>query len=262
MSRFYSLFSGSKGNASVVRSGSNSLLIDAGVSCKQIITSLEAHNISNESISGILITHSHIDHIRGLRVLCKKLNAKVYATEETMSTLLECGHISDENLGGIFYENAENIGGFSVKAFPTDHDANGSCGFRIETPEDRICSICTDLGHITDDVHNAVIGSDLVLLESNYDPVMLKNGSYPFYLKSRIAGSDGHLSNISCAEEALRLIDKGTTRIVLGHLSQENNTPYLAEKTVREHIDEKYQCGTDYLLYIAGQYGLKTAVIF
>lgn len=262
MSRFYSLFSGSKGNASVVRSGSNSLLIDAGVSCKQIITSLEAHNISNESISGILITHSHIDHIRGLRVLCKKLNVKVYATEETMSTLLECGHISDENLGGIFYENAENIGGFSVKAFPTDHDAEGSCGFRIETPEERVCSICTDLGHITDDVHNAVIGSDLVLLESNYDPVMLKNGSYPFYLKSRIAGSDGHLSNISCAEEALRLIDKGTTRIVLGHLSQENNTPHLAEKTVRECIDEKYQCGTDYLLYVAGQYGLKTAVIF
>lgn len=262
MSRFYSLFSGSKGNASVVRSGSNSLLIDAGVSCKQIITSLEAHNISNESISGILITHSHIDHIRGLRVLCKKLNAKVYATEETMSTLLECGHISDQNFGGIFYENAENIGSFSVKAFPTDHDAEGSCGFRIETPEERVCSICTDLGHITDDVHNAVIGSDLVLLESNYDPVMLKNGSYPFYLKSRIAGSDGHLSNISCAEEALRLIDKGTTRIVLGHLSQENNTPYLAEKTVRECIDEKYQCGTDYLLYVAGQYGLKTAVIF
>jgi len=262
MARFYSLFSGSKGNASVVRSGSNSLLIDAGVSCKQIITALEAYNISNESISGILITHSHIDHIKGLRVLCKKLNAKVYATEETMSTLLECGHISDKSFGGIFCENAENIGSFSVNAFPTDHDAEGSCGFRIETPEERVCSICTDLGHITDDVHNSVIGSDLVLLESNYDPVMLKNGPYPFYLKSRIAGADGHLSNISCAEEALRLVDKGTTRIVLGHLSQENNTPYLAERTVRKHIDGKYHCGTDYLLYVAGQYGLKTAVIF
>lgn len=262
MARFYSLFSGSKGNASVVRSGGQALLIDAGMSCKQIKLAMSSREIEESSVLGILITHTHIDHIRGLRVLCKNINAKVYAAEETMTALLKEGHITEESFGGIISGNLQSIGDFGVSAFPTEHDAQGSCGFRIETPEERTCSVCTDLGHVTDEVHNAVKGSDLVLLESNYDPVMLKNGSYPLCLKARIAGREGHLSNISCAEEAMRLIEEGTSRIVLGHLSQENNTPYLAKKTVKEYLDEKYQFGTDYLLYVAEQYGLKEAVIF
>lgn len=263
LARFYSLFSGSKGNASVVRSGGSALLIDAGVSCRQIMSALFARDISPCSINGILITHTHSDHIKGLRVLCKNLSAKVYATEETMSALLKDGHITENSFGGILKENAENIGDFSVKSFPTEHDSYGSCGFRIDTPEDRSCAVCTDLGVVTDTVHNAVKGSDLVLLESNYDPVMLKNGSYPIYLKARIAGREGHLSNINCAEEAASLIKEGTSRIILGHLSQENNTPYIAESAVREHLDNKnYFCGTDYLMYVALQEGLREAVIF
>lgn len=262
MARFYSLFSGSRGNASVVRSGGSSLLIDAGVSCRQIMTSLSEHNISRESVAGILITHTHSDHIKGLRVLCKNLSAKVFATKETMTALLNEGHITENSFGGIIEEKDENIGDFSVKSFPTEHDAPGSCGFRIETPEQRSCAVCTDLGLVTDTVHNAVRGSDLVLLESNYDPVMLKNGIYPPYLKARIAGREGHLSNINCAEEAASLIEEGTSRIILGHLSQENNTPCIAESTVREHLDKKYCCGSDYLLYTAVQNGLKEAVIF
>lgn len=262
MAKFYSLFSGSRGNASVVRSGRQTLLIDAGMSCKQIRLAMSSRKIEENSVSGILITHTHIDHIRGLRVLCKNLNAKVYATEETMQTLLKEGHITYEKFGGIISDSSESIGDFSVSAFYTDHDADGSCGFRIETPEERICSICTDLGNVTDTVHNAIKGSDLVLLESNYDPVMLKNGPYPFSLKARIAGKDGHLSNINCAEEALRLLEEGTSRLVLAHLSQENNTPYLARKTTKEYIDGKYECGIDYLLYVAEQDGLKETVIF
>lgn len=262
MAKFYSLFSGSRGNASVVRSGGQTLLIDAGMSCKQIRLAMFSRKIEENSVSGILITHTHIDHIRGLRVLCKNLNAKVYATEETMQTLLKDGHITYEKFGGIISDSSESIGDFSVSAFYTDHDADGSCGFRIATPEERICSICTDLGNVTDTVHNAVKGSDLVLLESNYDPVMLKNGPYPFSLKARIAGKDGHLSNINCAEEALRLLEEGTSRLVLAHLSQENNTPYLARKTTKEYIDGKYECGIDYLLYVAEQDGLKETVIF
>lgn len=262
MARFYSLFSGSKGNASVVRSGGSALLIDAGVSCKQILLAMAQHEIKPLSVKGILITHTHSDHIKGLRVLCKKLNAGVYATEQTMSTLLREGHMGEESFGGIVNESSQQIGDFSVKSFPTEHDAEGSCGFRIATPDERICSVCTDLGVVTDIVHEAVSGSDMVLLESNYDAAMLRNGPYPVYLKARIAGREGHLSNESCAEEAFRLVGEGTSRLVLGHLSQENNVPQLAEGVVRAALDRKYEIGKDYLLYVAGQNGLKETVIF
>ncbi|MBQ8724514.1 MAG: MBL fold metallo-hydrolase [Oscillospiraceae bacterium] len=262
MPKFHSLFSGSKGNASVIRSGGRSLLIDAGMTCKQLLLAMRSRDIDPCSISGILITHTHSDHIKGLRVLCKNIPAKVYATSESMSTLLRDGHITEEQFGGILDGNIQDISGFAVKAFPTEHDASGSCGFRIVTPDERTCSVCTDLGTVTDTVHNAIGGSDLVLLESNYDPNMLRNGSYPYYLKMRISGNEGHLSNRASAEEAERLIESGTTRLILGHLSEENNTPYLAERAARERLDMNYICGSDYLLYVAGREGLKETVIF
>ncbi len=263
MSKFHSLFSGSKGNAYVISSCGSSLLIDAGVSCRQLMKSMEAREIDKGSLGGILITHTHSDHIRGLRVFCKNTGVKVYGTERTMSTLLREGHITDEQLGGVFCDGDEcTIDGFLVRSFPTEHDADGSCGYRIFTPDERSCSVCTDLGVVTDTVHSAVDGSDLVVIESNYDPEMLKTGSYPYYLKERISGNEGHLSNGACAREADKLISGGTTRLILGHLSEENNTPYLAESSVRERLDASYKCGIDYLLYVAGCNGLKGAVIF
>ncbi len=262
MSKFCSLFSGSKGNASLLTFGKSSLLIDAGMSCKQLMCALSARDISPASIEGILITHAHVDHIRGIRVFCKNTGVKVYASADTLSTLLRDGHIAEQDFGGILGEEVQDIGGFGVRAFPTDHDEKGSCGFRIFTPDERSCAVCTDLGHVTDAVHGAVRGSDLVLLESNYDPAMLKNGSYPLYLQARISGNSGHLSNRASADEAYRLIGSGTTRLILGHLSEENNTPYLAEKSARDRLDDTYNCGSDYLLYIAGRSGLKETVIF
>lgn len=262
MSKFHSLFSGSKGNASLLTFGKGSLLIDAGMSCKQLMCAISARDIPPVSIGGVLITHAHIDHIRGLRVFCKNTGVKVYASADTLSTLLRDGHITEQYFGGILDENVQNIGGFGVKAFPTDHDEKGSCGFRIFTPDERSCAVCTDLGHVTDAVHSATQGSDLVLLESNYDPAMLKNGSYPAHLKARISSNSGHLSNRASADEAFRLIGSGTTRLILGHLSEENNTPYLAEKATRDRLDDTYNCGSDYLLYIASRCGLKETVIF
>ena len=108
----------------------------------------------------------------------------------------------------------------------------------------------------------AVSGCDLVLLESNYDVNMLRCGGYPACLKARIAGRQGHLSNKECADEAHRLIGTGTTRLILGHLSQENNTPHLAQRTVQEKLTQDYMCGTDYLLYVAEPQGMKEMVIF
>ncbi len=262
MSKFISLFSGSRGNASVVSFGSSSILIDAGMSCKMLMNSLSEHNISKNSIHSILITHTHTDHISALRVFCKQVPVKVYGTAQTMDTLLQNQHITEASFGGVIDENSCPIDGFNVTAFPTSHDAAGSCGFRITTPDERSCAVCTDLGVFSDTVYSAVAGSDLVLLEANYDPVMLRNGGYAAYVKSRIKGCEGHLSNEDSAEAAIKLIEKGTTRLVLGHISQNNNTPFLAEKTVRERLDTKYLCGRDYLLYIAEKQGLKEEVIF
>lgn len=262
MARFYSLFSGSKGNVSLVQAGSSALLIDAGVSCKRILTALSQHEIDAGSVEGILITHNHVDHISGVRVLCKKLGLKVYATDGTLRSLLHDGHITEEQVGMDLPPYEYALGSFGVTAFPTEHDAAGSCGFRISTADDRTCAICTDLGVVTETVHNTVAGCDMVLLESNFDPDMLRCGPYPAYLKRRISGTQGHLSNRDCAAEADRLIESGTTRLVLGHLSQENNTPQLAETAVREQLDRKYTAGRDYLMYTAGQNGLKEMVIF
>lgn len=262
MPKFHSLFSGSKGNASVIRSGGNTLLIDAGMTCKQLLLAMKSRDIDPCSISGILITHTHSDHIKGLRVLCKNIPAKVYAAEQSISTLLRNGHITEEQFGGVCTERNQSIGDFVVSAFPTEHDSEGSCGYCITTPDNRVCSVCTDLGRVTDTVHNAIEGSDLVLLESNYDPDMLRCGCYPDYLKKRISGNEGHLSNRDCAVEAERLIESGTTRLVLGHLSEENNTPYLAKCTALERLDRNYICGSDYLLYVAEREGLKETVIF
>ena len=262
MSKFHSLFSGSKGNASVVSSGGRSLLIDAGASCRQLVNAMNARNIDPSSLSGILITHTHSDHIKGIRVFCKNYGIKAYGTSATISTLLRDCHINDHQLGGVLDENIEEIGGFGVSAFPTEHDSDGSCGFRIYTPDERTCAVCTDLGLVTDTVHNAINGSDMVLLESNYDPDMLRSGSYPVYLKVRISGKEGHLSNKDCAREAEMLVLSGTTRLILGHLSEENNTAFLARQAVREQLDTSCTCGRDYLLYVAEREGLKETVIF
>jgi phosphoribosyl 1,2-cyclic phosphodiesterase len=264
LSRFYSLCSGSKGNSSLIRCGGNYLLIDAGASCKQIITAMTYHNLDPFCIAAILVTHTHVDHIRGLRVLCKKLPyTKVYGSFETLQTLLKEGHVHPNQIGFPISDKKEaHLGSYTVKSFPTDHDAEGSCGYRIYTEDDRRCAVCTDLGHVTEEVHAGISGCDLVMLEANYDPDMLHRGRYPASLKRRIAGEQGHLSNGDCAQEAVRLVETGTSRLVLAHLSEENNTPTLASQTVHQALMPRFLSGVDYLLYVAPPLGLKEAVIF
>ncbi len=149
-------------------------------------------------------------------------------------------------------ENGYDANGIFVKPFRTSHDAAESCGYVIETPDGRKISVATDLGVMTSTVHNAICGSDLVLLESNHDIRMLENGPYPYPLKKRILSEKGHLSNDSCADEAVKLIESGTTRLILGHLSKENNFPELAYQTTYASL----ACAgakedSDYILKIA-----------
>ena len=130
------------------------------------------------------------------------------------------------------------VAGMEVKCFSTPHDTRQSCGYTIHTSDNKKISICTDLGEITPTVEENLHGSDLVLLESNYDEHMLKTGSYPFVLKKRILSNSGHLANNECAKQVKKLIQNGTTRIILGHLSQENNTPQVAENAVLNELSE------------------------
>jgi phosphoribosyl 1,2-cyclic phosphodiesterase len=221
------LFSGSKGNSYYIGSGSGGVLIDAGRSCKQLMTALENNNIDIKKIGGIFITHEHSDHCSALKVFTKKTGIKVFATKGTMEALINSNRI-DENAPTEVITCPVALGDMLIEHFPTNHDTPDPCCYRVHTGDDRSAMIATDLGIMTDTIRNAFYGVDALVLESNHDINMLKNGSYPYYLQQRILSNQGHLSNVSCANELPNIVKNGTMRIMLGHLSQENNRPDIA----------------------------------
>ena len=250
MSRIYPLFSSSKGNATFVGSEKGGVLIDAGASYKRIVQAMHDCSLEPEAIRGVFITHEHSDHVKGLHTLTKNLDVTVFGQGKTLRNLIDScaihasAHIHELNGSPV------SIADMELTAFDTPHDTEQSCGYRIVLPDGRRCAVCTDLGYITKTVDEHLMGCDLVLLEANYDENMLRNGVYPPYVKNRIKSDRGHLSNIDSASQIKRLIKNGTTRILLGHLSQENNTPALAEKTVAEALSEFIR-NRDYILQVA-----------
>lgn len=252
MAKFCPLFSSSSGNSVYIGSGEDGILIDIGLSCKRTEEALYEIGVDPESIKAVFITHEHSDHIGGLRVFASKYKTKVYATPGTVSALEENGTANGKySLEPVSYKGQE-VSSLLVKPFLTSHDSRESCGYTVETPDGRKLSVCTDLGYVTAEVENAVEGSDLVLLESNHDIKMLENGPYPYPLIQRIKGKKGHLSNDSCSDFAKRLIESGTTRLVLGHLSQHNNFPELAYQTTFCALDEiGAKEDSDYILKVA-----------
>lgn len=231
MSRIYPLFSSSKGNAAFLGNETGGILIDCGVSAKRLKTAMARAGLPMDAVRGIFITHDHADHIAGLRVLCKQISVPVFAQEKTMQ------HLIDDETFPVHTElnilNGETeLFGMTVLPFDTPHDTVQSCGFRVTMKDGRTCAVCTDLGHVTETVSQAVCGCDLVLLEANYDPAMLRYGSYPESLKARIRSDRGHLSNEDAAAFADTLVRSGTKHLILGHLSQHNNTPERAVETV------------------------------
>ena len=252
MARFCPLCSGSSGNSAYVGSAEGGVLVDAGASCKAILTALAQREIPLKAIGGILITHEPVDHIKGLKVLLKKLPIPVFGPEKSMEYLAQNDLVppgADLNpLPSLGFD----LGELYIEHFETSHDSLGSAGYRIYTPDERKIGIATDLGYVSQEVHAGISGCDLVLLESNYDEGMLITSPYPYSLKRRIKGNMGHLSNDFCACEAKELVKTGTTRVVLGHLSKENNLPQLAYETIRGTLEEAgCRLGEDYLLSVA-----------
>ena len=240
--------SGSSGNCLLLSSGSTHILIDAGISKRRIEGSLAQSGLSMREIGGVLITHEHSDHISGLKMLLKYYALPVYAPRTVANRLRGCLPEAEPYLRVIPVNESFAIGDLTVTAFHTPHDTDESVGYRVQSG--GVFALATDMGHVTEEVLNALSGADAVLIESNHDEEMLRYGPYPVYLKRRILSDSGHLSNACCAELARALALGGTKQIILGHLSRENNTPALAMQAAREST-----AGLPVELYCAPVYG-------
>lgn len=242
MFNFCSLYSGSSGNCLFVETDNTKLLIDAGVSLKKIEEGLNNINIDPSSLDGILVTHEHSDHIKSLGSLSKKFDLPVFANQETYDAMpKQVEKISDKNIKRFNVNEKFCINDIEINPFTIHHDAANPCGFNFFNNDKKI-SIATDIGHIDNDILKKLEGSSFILLESNYDPEVLKYTKYPFLLKQRIAGPNGHLSNNMAGKVINYLLNNGLNTAMLGHLSKESNFPALAYQTV---ADEIISNGTD-----------------
>ena len=242
MLNFCSLYSGSSGNCLYVESENTKLLIDAGVSLKKIEAGLETLNVDPSSLDGILVTHEHSDHIQSLGNLSKKYNLPVFANSETFSAMpKQTDKIKSENINKFNVKEHFSIKDIDIMPFAIPHDAVNPCGFNLSNESNKI-SIATDIGHMTNEILKELENSQFILLESNYDAEVLKCSKYPYILKQRIAGPNGHLSNEVASKVINYLLQGNLKTAMLGHLSKESNFPELAYQTV---IDELIHSGTD-----------------
>lgn len=232
----FALRSGSSGNSIYVGQNGRGLIVDAGINGKNFDAALRLHGILPEKIDGIVITHEHIDHISGLGVILRRHKIPLYISEETLAGASSRIGPYDPGLivpieAGVPFE----VGDLLVTGVPVPHDAADPMAYKIDAGTASV-SVCTDIGVLDAEVVHALSGSGLVYLEANYDDFMLANGPYPQVLKTRIRGRYGHLSNEACAEALIEFVRRGTTDIVLAHLSLENNLPQIALRTVRDFL--------------------------
>lgn len=252
MARICPLFSSSKGNSTFIRDDNGAaVLIDAGVSYKRLCDALLRAGGSIDEITAVAVTHEHGDHVGGLMTLLKKKKIPLYASCETISALNRKGLIPPDADTREITDSAA-IRDMILKRFPTSHDCPGSSGYTVTLKGGDRISVCTDLGVVTGFVREGIKGSKCVIFESNHDVDMLKRGPYPPDLKLRILSEVGHLSNNACADQLAFLLKNGTTRFILGHLSQENNLPTLARITAQNALTlAGAKENEDYILSVA-----------
>lgn len=218
--------SGSGGNCMLLSHKDSHILIDAGISMRRVESSLRNIGLTVSDIGGVLITHEHSDHISGLKMLLKHHRISIYAPRTVAARLRGMLPEAEDFLTVLPVGADFKIGHFTVRAFHTPHDTDESVGYRVEGGGSF--ALATDMGCVTDEVLSGLLGADTILIESNHDINMLCDGPYPVYLKRRILSNRGHLSNTDCAQLLPYLVENGTRRIILGHLSKENNRPGLA----------------------------------
>ena len=244
--RLCSIASGSSGNCIYVGSDHTHLMVDAGISGKRIEQGLNSLELSAKDMDGILITHEHVDHVKGLGVMARKYALPIYATKGTLDEIRRMGSlgvIPDELYREIHPDEPFAVGDLTVKPIHISHDAADPVAYRVEG-EGKSAGIVTDLGKYDDYIVDKIQGLDVLLLEANHDIHMLEVGSYPYPLKRRILGDRGHLSNELSGKLLCRVLHDRMKAVFLGHLSKENNYDELAYETVRLEInlgDTKYQ---------------------
>lgn len=222
-----------------------------GVSSKKLAEALKALEIPTQNINGILITHEHSDHVKGLGTFSKKYDIPVFANKETFLAMpTETAKIDKKNINYIELNKEFYIGDLKILAFPIPHDAANPCGYNIINNNKKI-SIATDIGHIPEDVLKHLENSCFALLESNYDLSVLQYSPYPANLKRRISGPNGHLSNENCSKLITHLMNSGLNKVELAHLSKNSNFPELAKETLIEELNKNNLDSSNLDIFIA-----------
>ena len=238
MAKIVPLCSSSKGNSVFIGDSKSGVLVDCGCSFKALKTGLDKNGIPFEAVRAVLVTHEHIDHVKGAGVFSRKFDVPIYATMETWDAMEgSLGKIAPRNKRFVYEGEPCVINDLCVKPFAIPHDAAAPVGYSVFAGEKKI-TVATDIGHVTDTIRENITDSDILLLESNHDEEMVKKGRYPWNLKQRILGERGHLSNRTAGALLAEIMSGKMKHIFLGHLSEENNSPYLAYETVAEILEQ------------------------
>jgi len=224
------LASGSKGNALFIETGAARILIDAGLAARELSSRLNSLGVDSRDLDALLVTHEHHDHCRGLGPMARRYQIPVYIHPETMRALPNLGPVDDVR---DVSDSGFSFGAVSIRSFPLTHDAASPLGFVIDSPEGRI-GVATDFGIATRLVRERLQKCKVLVLESNHDEAMLRDGPYPWPLKQRIRSTHGHLSNVASADLLREVSWEGLEAVFLAHLSEVNNTPGLAEQSARQ----------------------------
>ena len=227
------LASGSKGNSSYIETKKSKILVDIGMTCLYIETKLKKINVNPSELDGIILTHTHVDHINGLKVFIKKYNTKVYLSEKMLKDIKEIFDIQNYQI----IDDDFNIKDLNIEIFKTSHDSSDSNGYIFNEADKSIVYI-TDTGYLNRKYREKLANKNIYIIESNHDIKMLQDGKYPYHLKQRILSDTGHLSNEMASKYLVQYIGNNTKKIVLIHLSHENNNPEIALKTLENKLLE------------------------
>ncbi len=253
MIKFCTLVSGSSGNATFLRHNNVRLLIDCGISGKSVTEALSSIDEDVAEIDYILVTHEHSDHVNGVGVISRRYNIPIIASAGTWQSM-NIGKIQAHNMLAFNQNKPMDLGDIEVVPFSLPHDGAQPTGYRFNLGACSV-AIATDIGHVTDEIIESVRDCVSIVIESNHDVDMLVHGPYPFHLKQRVRGKNGHLSNKECGDLAAVLVKHKLQNILLGHLSEQNNLPTLAHETVAAILRQNdIHIGADVRLNVANRY--------